>query len=295
MGVEGTAGKHVPPFQSRPDSRVSVFSSPSNHALPRPLKKNKERPWTVIRGVAYDLTEFIDKHPGGGHMVRQAIGRDATGLFESYHMRSDVTQAVLAKLPKLATLPIPAETGPFPNDSKIYMAIKERVQKEVLGGGKRSARGGMTGLILIDVALTLAVYTLYITTNQIWLGVLMGVVGAHIGMTLNHCANHGGLTKNPTINYIFGFANDFIGGSSLIWNYHHHISHHIYVNSIHRDQDVFSAMPFIRFDKRLPKSWFHVYQHVYMILLFPFLFSTVDGWWWWWGLLLQQKLTPPFF
>jgi hypothetical protein len=46
--------------------------------------------WTVYRGVAYDLTAFIDRHPAGAWLVRLAIGRDCTALFESYHLRPEV-------------------------------------------------------------------------------------------------------------------------------------------------------------------------------------------------------------
>ena len=86
---------------------------------------------TVIRGQAYDLTQFIDEHPGGAFMVSQAIGRDATHLFESYHVRDDLTRAQLDKLPKVANPGIKLEAGPFPNDSKFYQKIKTRVRSEV--------------------------------------------------------------------------------------------------------------------------------------------------------------------
>lgn len=49
------------------------------------------------------------------------------------------------------------------------------------------------------------------------------------------------------------------------------MSHHIHCNDEALDEDVFSAMPFLRFDHRLPRQWFHKYQHLYMWLTFPFL------------------------
>jgi hypothetical protein len=45
--------------------------------------------WTVYRGVAYDLTSFIDRHPAGSWLINLAIGRDCTALFESYHLRPE--------------------------------------------------------------------------------------------------------------------------------------------------------------------------------------------------------------
>lgn len=38
--------------------------------------------WTIISGQVYDLTEFINRHPGGDEIL-QACGTDATTLFLS--------------------------------------------------------------------------------------------------------------------------------------------------------------------------------------------------------------------
>jgi len=36
--------------------------------------------WTIINSVVYDLTPYINRHPGGEEMLR-ACGQDATSLF----------------------------------------------------------------------------------------------------------------------------------------------------------------------------------------------------------------------
>ncbi len=38
--------------------------------------------WTIISGDVYDLTKFINRHPGGDEILR-ACGTDATTLFNS--------------------------------------------------------------------------------------------------------------------------------------------------------------------------------------------------------------------
>ncbi len=48
----------------------------------------------VRRGVAYDLTKYIERHPGGSWLINLAIGRDCTALFESYHLRPEVSGGV---------------------------------------------------------------------------------------------------------------------------------------------------------------------------------------------------------
>eukprot|EP00055_Hartaetosiga_balthica_P010707 m.46557 g.46557 ORF g.46557 m.46557 type:complete len:140 (-) comp7276_c0_seq1:2133-2552(-) len=41
--------------------------------------------WTVIQGRVYNITPYIDYHPGGKNTLMQAAGRDGTRLFTKYH------------------------------------------------------------------------------------------------------------------------------------------------------------------------------------------------------------------
>jgi hypothetical protein len=56
-----------------------------------------------------------------------------------------------------------------------------------------------------------------------------------------------------------------------MWRYHHQVSHHIHCNDEALDEDVINAFPILRFDPRLPKAWYHQYQHLYMWAVFPLL------------------------
>lgn len=60
----------------------------------------------MYRGKAYDLASFIPHHPGGEWLINLAVGRDATALFESYHLRCDTAAAVFGKLPVLEGFPV---------------------------------------------------------------------------------------------------------------------------------------------------------------------------------------------
>lgn len=41
--------------------------------------------WVVIHSKVWDLTEFIDEHPGGAHAVLQCAGKDGTDLYDQVH------------------------------------------------------------------------------------------------------------------------------------------------------------------------------------------------------------------
>ena len=53
--------------------------------------------WVVISGEVYDLSRFFSIHPGGAHVLRAELGKDATDVFQLYH-----NDSVLARYgPKL--------------------------------------------------------------------------------------------------------------------------------------------------------------------------------------------------
>lgn len=45
----------------------------------------KDDLWLLIDGRIYDVTPFLDLHPGGGQLIVEAAGKDATSVFERTH------------------------------------------------------------------------------------------------------------------------------------------------------------------------------------------------------------------
>ena len=46
----------------------------------------------IIGQTVYDITEFLDKHPGGSNILLQYAGHDATEAFESFHQADVLLQ-----------------------------------------------------------------------------------------------------------------------------------------------------------------------------------------------------------
>jgi fatty acid desaturase (delta-4 desaturase) len=228
----------------------------------------------VYRGVAYDVTDFIKKHPAGAYLVRLGVGRDATALLESTHLRQEVAAASVARLPKIADFPVDAvPPSPRPNDSPLYNALRDRVRTELFGGGgdaRGAHRRGSEAAAATIVAFAVAAYTAYALAPGIVTGAWLGLAGAWIGLTIQHCGNHGAMSTSPLINRALGACDDLIGGSSLAWQYQHQVSHHIHCNG-EDDTDAFSAWPLLRFDPSQPARPWHAWQHVYVWALYPLM------------------------
>lgn len=50
--------------------------------------------WVIINNTVYDITEFVDSHPGGSGILLKYAGRDATEAFEPLH-RADTLEKYL--------------------------------------------------------------------------------------------------------------------------------------------------------------------------------------------------------
>ncbi|RKP30055.1 cytochrome b5 [Metschnikowia bicuspidata] len=51
------------------------------------LKQHKTRNdcWTCINGKVFNITPYMDFHPGGVDEIMKCAGRDGTALFQKYH------------------------------------------------------------------------------------------------------------------------------------------------------------------------------------------------------------------
>jgi acyl-lipid (7-3)-desaturase (Delta-4 desaturase) len=136
---------------------------------------------------------------------------------------------------------------------------------------KGAHRSGSEWAALAVLTYAAAAWCLYCTAPNILTGGLLGLGGAWVGLTVQHCGNHGAMSTSPTINNLMGACSDLVGGSSLMWRYHHQVSHHVHANDDALDEDVFSSFPLLRFDPRLPRKPWHQFQHLYMWLTFPLM------------------------
>jgi len=255
-------------------------------------QEQKEMAWKqrymVIQGKAYDITDF--QHPGGSHMIDLAVGRDATVMYESAHLRMDIANKTLERLPKFSVEEIEAkgysfgrkETWPTPSQSPLYDTIRKRVVKEVLAPhsektGIMSARGVPAWHYVTVIVFWLFSAALFLTKPSIVSGLILGWAVAWIGVGVQHTANHGGLTKNTTVGYMLGLLDDIAtGGSSIVWRYHHQVSHHAYCNDIELDSDSYSSFPLVRLDSTQAWQPHHRFQWMYAPIAFCFLWISIQ-------------------
>ncbi|KAK8635257.1 hypothetical protein V6N13_023134 [Hibiscus sabdariffa] len=57
------------------DGKVFTFAQVSEH-------NHRKDCWLIINGKVYDVTKFLEDHPGGDEVLLSATGKDATDDFE---------------------------------------------------------------------------------------------------------------------------------------------------------------------------------------------------------------------
>jgi len=108
-------------------------------------------------------------------------------------------------------------------------------------------------------------------------GLILGWTLAWIGVGVQHTANHGGLMHNPKVGYVLGLLNDIAtGGSSIVWRYHHQVSHHAYCNDVTLDADAYSSYPIVRLNSSQPWHPYHRMQWIYAPISFCFLWISIQ-------------------
>lgn len=88
---------------------------------------------------------------------------------------------------------------------------------------KGAHRSGSEWAALAVLSYAAIAWTVYATAPNVLTGGLLGLAGAWIGLTVQHCGNHGAMSTNEYVNNAMGLCDDLVGGSSLMWRYHHQV------------------------------------------------------------------------
>lgn len=83
--------------------------------------------WAVVHGKVYDLTNFVDIHPGG-EIIYDGAGGDCTPMWESYHP----LETAKAGVPEKYCIGYVRDYEDFYSwDGKFYDTVKERVEAAI--------------------------------------------------------------------------------------------------------------------------------------------------------------------
>ncbi|KAK6120536.1 hypothetical protein DH2020_045731 [Rehmannia glutinosa] len=99
-----------------------MTSDPKVHVFEEVAKHNKIKDcWLIIHGKVYDVTPFMDDHPGGDEVLLSATGKDATNDFEDVG-HSDSSREMMEKyyIGEIDTATVPLKHSYVPPQQAAY-------------------------------------------------------------------------------------------------------------------------------------------------------------------------------
>ena len=245
-----------------------------------------------IEDKVYDVTAFLDKHPGGREYLMLAAGRDNTDLFASYHPFTSAPRSMLAQyeIGRVATRQYPK----FRPDSGFYSTLCKRVDA-YFKANKIDSKAAFPSIWRMTFAMTVHV-TAYLllfsaffervfptvaSAGLAWWGLKL-LAATLLGWSLDlgllhamHDCSHSSVGHNESIWKYYGrfFSEAYAGSSMVSWHNQHVVGHHIYTNVYSVDPDLPVAASG---DIRLiapQQNWSFLYrfQHLYLIPLYSLL------------------------
>jgi linoleoyl-CoA desaturase len=163
----------------------------------------------------------------------------------------------------------------FNNKSAPFMAALNEKVNTYFSGNQIAKTGNWKiftkSLVLFPTHIALYVLMVSLHFGSVYnviAAILLGFTSALIGFNAMHDGSHGSYSKNKTVNLLMGYSLNLLGGEAYFWRTKHNVLHHTYTNISGLDDDI-EKHPLFRFCKQQERRWFHRFQHLYWIFLYP--------------------------
>lgn len=255
-----------PPFQSSiglkyPAHRDHPFRCADLWIEDKRADDGAEGLWRIHDDL-YDLSDWIDKHPGGRDWIRLTKGTDITIAFESYHISTQAESMLPKFFIRKATLP---RNLPYTfDDDGFFKVLKRRVRNSLENIPEYPATKSkiMTDLLLVGYVITALIA---IKAFSFLFALLSGIL-----LALTTVAAHNFFHQKDNFRmYYF----DLSGLSSREWRISHAMSHHLYTNTVH-DLEMSLVEPFLLYLPAPDSIFRRITSWVVSPFLHMFLFSV---------------------
>ncbi|GBP72167.1 Cytochrome b5-related protein [Eumeta japonica] len=220
--------------------------------------------WRVHDKI-YDLTPFLDKHPGGEEWLELTQGTDITEAFETHHINPSVEKVLEKYYVKDASTP---RNSPFTfKDDGFYRTLKRAVREEIK---KIPPNVSKRADLIIDSLFTTLLITSALScwATNYWV-VMSSYLIASLTLAWVVVASHNYIHRKSNWRmYLFNLS---------LWSYRdfrvsHALSHHLYTNTL-IDIEISAFEPLIAWNPR-EKTLLPKLAILTELLTFPFVFLS---------------------
>jgi len=233
--------------------------------------------WVIIEERVYDVTRFVDKHPGGVGPITNLAGKDCTDVFANYHA-ARIYKTMLPSM--LIGEMAEGEIVVWP-----HVADFRRIRQELLRRGLFETDMGFYAKMATWHAL------LFFTALYLSLGcesaaahmlgaALMGVFWQQLA-GIGHDLGHSGVTHRFYVDHMVGSGLSALMGLSVGWWKSDHNTHHVVCNAVEHDPNI-QHMPMLaitslifkkaRFWDTYHKKWVGMDDFAHLLVSYQHLF-----------------------
>jgi fatty acid desaturase len=240
--------------------------------------KNIMKNYWWYRGEAYDLTQFIKKHPGGSMYLNLTQGKDITHLFETYHVLKDKVKVMkYLKSMKVAHMSGQGARVSMPN-YPVPDPIGDLFYRDVI----QMARIVTDNNYKIPTSYILVYFIsgiIYAFLFKLWLQGIwwspfpLAMICWIFSVGTSHDASHFAISNNPIINRICMWTAVPFIYNPVLWIYQHTISHHPFTNHPDYDWDMRISYPLVRYS--ISSKWLSIMKKSWIAQLYIFFVATL--------------------
>ncbi len=204
-----------------------------------------------IHGKIYDLTNFLDLHPGGKNILKICEGNeDLTATFESYHAMCDMNK--INKLMKKYEIGECEESKVLFKNDGFYKTLQRRVKLLFPNNNYKSNFWWIIKVFpQISLFFLYFIAAFYYHSYNIIYRILFASCAGHMiiqyGFCVMHDASHYAISDNIKVNeFLSDTWNSLAFWDSKLWLKHHVFRHHAFTGNKDLDPDIVHFKPFIR-------------------------------------------------
>ena len=233
-----------------------------------------------IRGKVYDLTLFINKHPGGKNILTACKGSDdLTASFESNHVMCDMKK--IEKIMEKYQIGVCTPSSISLKNDGFYRTIQNRVKDKLKNNYKGNFKWAIKSIIQGTLFLMSFIYAFYGNYNivyRMFFAAFAGHMILQFGFCVMHDGSHSAISKNKYINnFCTDIWNALAFWDSQLWMKHHVFRHHAFTGDNNKDPDVIHFKPYIRKSEKEPENRYWRVAKLYPKTVALFATSVFPG------------------
>lgn len=205
----------------------------------------RDNAWICVEGRAYDVTKYVESHPGGWLPIANLAGKDVSDAFANYHP-ARVYEKLLPSfyIGDIVDYKVPA------------FVLEHRAQRqELLRRNRFETKPSFYVVMCLWYA---ALFSGAVALTVLGRGVADRMAGAVLLATFwqqvaffGHDIGHNAVSHVRQLDQWWGaLVGNITGGISLAWWKRSHNVHHVVCNSIENDPDI-QHMPALAVDKEI--------------------------------------------